>query len=95
MNKKKMDEVVADFRAQWSEDFRRAMEREPERYTLLMGTGTVEVPDFSGIGNRFCVDITDHVLQKTASATCNPSDEVDVLLGQTIAWARLNNIPPS
>lgn len=93
MNKKKMDEVVADFRAQWSEDFRKAMEREPERYTLTMGMGTVEIPDFSGIGCRFCVDITDRLLKKTGSATCNPSDKVDVLLGQAIAWARLNNIP--
>lgn len=93
MNKKKMNDVVADFRAQWSEDFRRAMEREPARYTLTIKTAVVEIPNSFGIGGRFCVDIYDRYLEKSASATCNPSDKVDVLLGQAIAWARLNNIP--
>lgn len=93
MNEKKMDEVVMDFRAQWSEEFRRAMEREPARYTLTIRTDVVEIPNSFGIGGRFCVDIYDRYLEKSASATCNPSDKVDVLLGQEIAWARLNNIP--
>lgn len=93
MNKKEMNEVVKDFRAQWSEDFRRAMEREPERYTLKIEMGTIEISDFSGVGNRFYVEITDWLNQEKGLAICNPSDKVDILLGQAIAWARLNNIP--
>lgn len=93
MNKKKMNDVVADFRAQWSEDFRRAMEREPERYYLQIGEDTTEIPNMGEYEERFTVAITDFNNGNTGTAICNPSDKVDVLLGQAIAWARLNNIP--
>lgn len=93
MNEKKMDEVVADFRAQWSEDFRRAMEREPDGYTLWMGEEVVVIPNTGKYERRFVVEITNWNNDDTGTAICNPSDKVDVLLGQAIAWARLNNIP--
>ena len=93
MNKKKMDEVVMDFRAQWSEDFRRAMEREPDGYTLWMGEEVVIIPNTGKYERRFVVEITNCNNDDTGTAICNPSDKVDVLLGQAIAWARLNNIP--
>lgn len=93
MNEKKMDEVVMDFRAQWSEDFRRAMEREPGRYYLRIGENATEIPNMGEYEVRFVVVITDSYSDNTGTAICNPSDKVDVLLGQAIAWARLNNIP--
>lgn len=93
MNEKKMDEVVMDFRAQWSEDFRRAMEKEPSRYCLWMGEEEVVIPNTGKCERRFTVEITNCNNGNTGTAICNPSDKVDVLLGQAIAWARLNNIP--
>lgn len=93
MNEKKMDEVVKDFRAQWSEDFRRAMEKEPGRYCLWMGEEEVVIPNTGKCEGRFTVEITNCNNGNTGTAICNPSDKVDVLLGQAIAWARLNNIP--
>lgn len=93
MNEKKMDAVVADFRAQWSEDFRRAMEKEPGRYCLWMGVEARDIPNIGGYEKRFTVIIDDCNSGNSGVATCNPSDKVDVLLGQAIAWARLNNIP--
>lgn len=93
MNEKKMDAVVADFRAQWSEDFRRAMEREPGRYCFWAGVEAREIPKLGEYEERFTVIIDDCNNSKSGVAICNPSDKVDVLLGQAIAWARLNNIP--
>lgn len=93
MNEKKMDKVVMDFRAQWSEDFRRAMEKEPGRYYLRMGENTTEIPNMGEYEERFVVVITDFYSDNTGTAICNPSDKVDILLGQAIAWAKLNNIP--
>lgn len=93
MNEKKMDEVVMDFRAQWSEDFRRAMEKEPSRYCLWIGVEAREIPNVGEYEERFTVVIDDCNSGKSGVAICNPSDKVDVLLGQAIAWARLNNIP--
>lgn len=93
MNEKKMDEVVMDFRAQWSEDFRRAMEKEPGRYTFWMGEEGRTIPNTQEYRKRFTVIISDENTHNDGIAICNPSDKVDVLLGQAIAWARLNNIP--
>ena len=93
MNGKKMDEVVMDFCAQWSEDFRRAMEKEPERYCLWMGEEPIVIPNMEKCADRFVVEITDCYNRNSGIAICNPSDKFDVLLGQAIAWARLNNIP--
>lgn len=93
MNEKKMDEVVKDFRAQWSEDFRRAMEREPGEYSLRMGEETVEIPNTGKYAQRFIVEITNCYNGEAGIAICNPFDKFDILLGQAIAWARLNNIP--
>lgn len=93
MNEKKMDEVVADFRAQWSEDFRRAMEKEPNAYALKMQVKYVSIPNTDGGDYRFIIEIFDRIRCKSSSAICKPSDKVDILLGQAIAWARLNNIP--
>lgn len=93
MNEKKMDEVVMDFRAQWSEDFRRAMAMEPNKYCLWMGEEEIVIPNTGECERRFTVEITDCRNGNIGTAICNPSDKVDVLLGQAIAWARLNNIP--
>ena len=93
MSEKKMDEVVMDFRAQWSEDFRRAMEKEPGRYYLRIGENATEIPNMGKCEKRFSVVIYDYNSGNSGFAICNPSDKVDVLLGQAIAWARLNNIP--
>lgn len=93
MNEKKMDAVVADFRAQWSEDFRRAMERDPNEYSIRMGKETVEIPNTGKYAQRFIVEITNCYNGEAGIAICKPFDKFDVLLGQAIAWARLNNIP--